>query len=416
MRTLALLLVCACFHAEVLSAQMPDGYVSVGIDALPNAGGAPVEVRARLFADEKVTPFQHLTLRAAGSLDVLAGRTADGSSAGATDARFVPADIYAEVTGDRGDLRVGYSRVVWGRLDEVQPTDVVNPLDLARFFFEGRSEARLAVPMARGRFFFGERANVEAVLVPWFRRGSFDLLDESSSPFNLQAGGVPPVRRAPAASWRNLQGGGRVSVTMGRVDWAVSAYRGFDAFGAFIPAGLAPGGLQPAAVAQIFPRYTMVGADFETTKGQSAFRGEIARLSGGIESIDGGLGFDRRAGDYHVSGTVLVHHEPGPDCSAQSFTCTALGPAGAYTSASLVAAADRTFARERYRTRTFAVYNGTERATFLRNITAMEVRANVTLEGSIGWYFGTGGAGGRRDLIGRFSDRDFLYARLRVHF
>ena len=42
---------------------------------------------------------------------------------------------------------------IWGRLDEVQPSDVINPVDAARFLIDGRAAARLAVPFVRGRFF-----------------------------------------------------------------------------------------------------------------------------------------------------------------------------------------------------------------------------------------------------------------------
>ena len=87
--------------------------------------------------------------------------------------------------------------MVWGRLDELQPTDVVNPLDVSRFFFEGRSEARLAVPLVRARIHAGENVSIEAVYVPIFRRGRFDRLAEDSSPFNI-APAVPFTDRSPA--------------------------------------------------------------------------------------------------------------------------------------------------------------------------------------------------------------------------
>jgi hypothetical protein len=41
----------------------------------------------------------------------------------------------------------------------------------------------------------------------------------------------------------------------------------------------------------------------------------------------------------------------------------------------------------------------------------MTVRDNVAVEGSIGWFFGDS-----TDAIGRFADRDFLYARLKLYF
>ncbi len=374
-------------------AQKPDGYVSLGFDALPNAPDSPCELRGRLFVDELVRSGSHLSARAAGSVDgVIRGCNELFPEGGLIRGGHELRELYAEFAAARADLRVGYSRIVWGRLDEVQPTDVINPLDLTRFFFEGRSEARIAVPLVRARLFFGEHANVDALVVPGFRRGRFDQLHEPSSPFNLEPAGVPVVRLEPAATFGNLQGGARFSATTGRVDWSLSTFRGFDTFGSYVPQPLT------RSLVQLFPRYTMIGGDFETARGRWALRGEVAHFAGELDTSDGGIGVDRRAGDAHVSGTVLVHHEPD------------------YTSMSIVAAADRAFGRERYRTRAFAVYNVTEGATFLRTIASMELRDNVTLEGSIGWFFGGDATTARRDIINRFSDRDFLYARLKWHF
>ena len=166
-----------------------------------------------------------------------------------TDAVVRVQDLNVDARLGRVDLLAGFSRVVWGRLDELQPTDVVNPLDVSRFFFEGRSEARLPVALARARVFLADNASVEAVYVPAFRRGRFDQLDEPSSPFNI-AGVIgsqlavclaigcptlPPVveEHRPAFTMRNAQGGARFSATSGRVDWSVSAYRGFEPFGLY---------------------------------------------------------------------------------------------------------------------------------------------------------------------------------------
>jgi hypothetical protein len=78
---------------------------------------------------------------------------------------------------------------------------------------------------------------------------------------------------------------------------------------------------------------------------------------------------------------------------------------------SLVVSADRTFAQERYRFRGFGVYNATEASGFLRGIGMASLRDNLALEASIGWFAGKG-----RDLIGRFSDSDFAYVRVKYHF
>ena len=52
------------------------------------------------------------------------------------------------------DLRAGLSNVVWGRLDEVQPSDVINPLDVSTLSVRGTQRsaaAGAARPRALGR-------------------------------------------------------------------------------------------------------------------------------------------------------------------------------------------------------------------------------------------------------------------------
>ena len=75
------------------------------------------------------------------------------------------------------------------------------------------------------------------------------------------------------------------------------------------------------------------------------------------------------------------------------------------------AVADRTFARERYRLRAFSVVNATEASSFLRGIGIAKLTDDLAVETSIGWFAGEG-----RDTIGRFSDSDFGYVRLKYYF
>jgi hypothetical protein len=389
-----------------------DGYASLFVDHLPNAPNPATELRARLFADFSLRPTEVLTLIASGFVD---GLVADRGGS-RRDANIRPQEIVADVAFARADLRIGLGHVVWGRLDELQPSDVVNPLDIARFFFEGRNEARLPVALVRGRVFFSEDASVEAVYVPVFRSGRFDQLDEGTSPFNLGAGEVsclaieicPPLeRREPERTFGNAQGGVRFSGTARRVDYAVALYRGFRSFGTIAPEPFEPSRTpsnpsEPLRLIETFPRFTMVAADMEAVRGKWVVRAEVAAFDGTDRtSWDAGIGIDRKTGDYRLSGSLLVHGEPSD------------------TSLSFLLAADRTFDRERYRTRTFGVVNTTHGSSFLRNVTTTTLRDNVALEGSIGWFFGDRSfdvAEGRSDTIGRFADRDFLYARLKVYF
>ena len=374
----------------------PAGYVSVLADHLPNRDAT--ELRARVFGEQKADAGR-IRLVAAGFVE---GLLADRNGA-VGDAIAEPNELTATLRTSRLDVTAGFSRVVWGRLDELQPTDVVNPIDVSRFFFEGRSEARLAVPLLRAIVYAGEHASIEGVYVPFFRRGRFDRLDEPSSPFNL-APAVPYTDRAPAPTAANAQGGARASFTSGRVDWSVSGYRGFRPLGVFAAA-------DAVSLERIFPRFTMIGGDFETVAGPWGVRGEVAVFTEDVfqpqalspaltgRSFDAGGGVDRKAGDYRISAQALVHHEEYDDGR------------GSRNDVSLILSADRSFSRQKYEGRMFGVYNPNGGTAFVRGILRANVRDNVALETSLGVFTGQG-----PDSIGRFSESDFAYLRLKYSF
>lgn len=438
--TACLALIVALVCVPPASAQAPTGYVSLFGDYFPNRRDT-TELRARLFVEEKVEPSPHVVLTVSGLAEgLLSRRIVPGSSGGlqrVTDGIVRVQDATVEFLGSRVDFLAGYARIAWGKLDEIQPTDVINPLDVSRFFFAGRSEARLPMLLARARLHLSESVTLDGIYLPDFRRARFDQLDEPSSPFNLpvavaddpvacQAIGCPtaPIAvsdRAPAFTASAAQGGARLSATSGRVDWSVSLFRGFESFGLFAFEGVPAAA--PTVVAR-YPRFTMIGGDFEAVRGTWGLRGEVAafvadnfqsadlRVVTG-RSIDAGIGVDRRAGDYTLSGTVLVHSESydEPLAVAVASADQTGEVSDGRTDMSLVVSADRTFARERYRFRGFAVYNAATVSGFVRGIGMANLRDNLALEASLGWFAGDG-----RDLIARFGDSDFAYLRVKYYF
>jgi hypothetical protein len=393
---IAFALFCATASAAAQS-NPPTGYVSLFADHLPNRDAT--ELRVRIFAEDTLDAGSRVRFGIAGFVEGLA---ADRRGT-VTDAIAEPQDLMATIRTKRLDFSAGLGRVVWGRLDELQPTDVVNPIDVSRFFFEGRGEARLSVPLLRGVLYTGEKASIEGVYVPFFRRGRFDRLAEESSPFSL-APAVPLTERPPARTAGNAQGGARASFTAGRLDWSLSAYDGFRPFGVYTAAG-------PLSIEHVYPRFTMAGADFETVAGAWVVRGELAAFlrdafqAAGVpamrtgRSFDGGGGVDRKAGDYRISAQFLVHREQYDDGGVPR------------TDVSLIVSADRSFARQKYETRLFGVCNPASGAAFIRGIGRANVRDNLAVEASAGWFGGTG-----LDTIGRFSDSDFAYLRLKYFF
>jgi hypothetical protein len=239
---------------------------------------------------------------------------------------------------------------------------------------------------------------VEAIYVPLFRAGRFDELDEESAPFNPRLP-FASAREEPVHSFRNAQGGVRMTATTGRVDWSLSTYHGFE------PLPLYEG------FAARFPRFTMIGGDFETVHGPWGVRGEVAAfvertlqladapLVARGQSVEAGIGIDRKAGDYRVSGNMVYAN--------RILNIEGLDKRDLL----LVTSIDRSFARETRRVRAFAAYNPGNESGFARVIGAISLRDGMTLEGSAGLFAGAG-----NDVFGSFSDRDFLYVRLKVFY
>ena len=402
------------------SAAQIDGSVSVLFDMLPDvsdrAGAQAVgEVRARVFAERRLEIGENLRVHLSAYADGLVRRGGEAVSATTTEAILRPGDLYVELTRSRFDVRAGMSRLVWGRLDELQPTDVVNPIDLTRFMLEGRNEARLPVALLRGRVYLSAASAVELVAVPVFRRSRFDQIGEDTSPFDLVAlPGVGLSADEPPVAWNNMQGGARFTITSGRVDWAVSSYSGFRSFPVLIAT--------PLEIVESFPRFVMVGGDFETVRGPWGVRGEAAvfvrdelqstRAAIGVpgRSVDAGIGMDRRTGDYRVAASVLWSWR-GVDASDPLARRFRDDEEVERHDVSLVVAVDRSFARETRSVRLFGVYDPADDAVFGRAIVSISLRDNLALEASAGLF-----AGDSLDIIGRLTRRDFLYVRLKAFF
>ena len=406
-----------------------DGHASIGIDHLPNVEDT-TELRGRLFVERGWTPGPW---RIRGAV-LVEGLAADRDRT-RHDAHFQVREATIGWSGGAFDIRAGVGTIVWGRLDEVQPTDVINPLDASKYLLEGRADARLPVAHTRVRWFAGEKATVEAVWVPLFTRGRYDVLDEASSPFNLltdaerctPSPACPPVaqfiRHEPERSLRTSQGGARLSATTGRVDWALAVYSGFPGFGRIsagpigLPPGTPPDFIPPVIVFETYPRFTMIGGDAETVRGGWAIRGEMAVTTGDTivtgtsplglhgHSMRAGIGADRKAGTIRLNGTILVEHRVA-DAQPQ------LGIAGgADTNVSLVVGGDRGFARDTRTVRVFGAWNVADSSGFARTIGTWSLRDNLSLVGSVGWFFGHGD-----DAISRFAERDFLTVSLKTYF
>ena len=135
----------------------PSGYLSLFADYFPNRGDTTELPRPSVCRAEGQWPPTTCGLRSRDSPRVWrpAGRSVLTLGRGTSERcrSRMPTKQRSNCDSKNSictPATVGSSGV---GLDELQPTDVINPLDISRFFFDGRSKARLPVAVIRGQLF-----------------------------------------------------------------------------------------------------------------------------------------------------------------------------------------------------------------------------------------------------------------------
>lgn len=224
-------------------------------------------------------------------------------------------DAYLNYIGDAIDLRVGKQKLFWGRLDGIQPNDLLNPRQYEDPLLTDEKDAKLAVPALAVTYLFPaawrsrlpeeSRLTVvwEPIDVPW----RFPLTRErwfapAARPApSLQAGALPDtpcpcdvtvtqqVQNSPAPGRTIGKGnlGIRLSGRSGEADWAVVFFEGFDPTPNFSvpirvvpsPTQSRPGVLEATAETRLRPayrRFQSLGADGAMPIGAFTARAEAA--------------------------------------------------------------------------------------------------------------------------------------------
>lgn len=314
-----------------------------------------------------------------------------------------PLETFLDYRGSRAEFRIGFSNVAWGVLDELSPQDVVSPIDVSRFVLDGRSEARLPVPLARVRLFLPASLTLEGLVVPFARRGWFDQLDEPHSPF-----APPGLYQSPRSESRYdselIEGGIRLRGSGAGIDWGISGYRDVVDFDRYEATLSGPTAHRPVR--------TMAGADVEAALGSwvlridgAAFVDDPLQAAGPVPAIvrrdtyAAGVGADRRAGESAFYVNALYTHIPkDPQLDRES----EVSVFGGFT---------RDFAQGTRSIRLFGLWNTESDSGFGRLVWDHELVENVRLDLSGGLFYGEGGTAFRS-----IDDTDFVTARIRFFF
>lgn len=177
---------------------------------------------------------------------------------------------YLEIARPRWEARLGRQIIVWGRADEINPTDVVSPKNYRLLLPEGQPEQRFGVAAALLDYFLEDGLRLSGVWVPIFAPTDIPL---ATMP------GVRLERRPPPITLANGSAGLKLDRSGGKIDASLAYFYGFNLLGAARierlstdPTTGAPG----ADVSLRYGRQHMVGADFATARGRFGYRGEVA--------------------------------------------------------------------------------------------------------------------------------------------
>ena len=244
--------------------------------------------------------------------------------------------------------------------------------------------------------------SLEAVLVPWARGGTFDQLDQPTSPFAPTGLGELPRADLPVTP-ANMEGGFRLRFTTSGFDWGISAYRDIVDFDRY--------GISPAGLTATRPARVMVGGDVETVRGDWVLRGEGAFfLDDPLQaegapvvvtswSFQGGFGADRRVGENVLFLNALYRMIPeDPLLDGED-------------EISLVGGVTRDLASGTQNLRLFGLWNARAGSAFARAIWSVELVENLRFELGGGAFLGDD-----RGFLGLIADSDFVVARLRLYF
>ena len=179
------------------------------------------------------------------------------------------------------DLRLtfGTQNVLWGRVDEISPTDRMSRVDFSRGMLDRLPERRRAVPAIRAEY-FGEGFKLDGVVLPMFddavmpdARSVWNPVDTNNGRI-LGIGNVPGIvgARVVEADIHGAGGAGlRFTAESEAFDYGFSLQRvrQSQAYYQVIPGA-------PVVLQAVHPYSTVMGAEFETERLGATWRMELA--------------------------------------------------------------------------------------------------------------------------------------------
>jgi len=363
------------------------------------------ELRSRLFIEEKVYLKDWLSLNLNGRIDGLLSNREENKN----DLFLNLDDASLMFYFSTVEIKCGYTKVFWGKLDYLSPIDIVNPPILSELLLTNeRREAKLPVLLLMGCSYFGDTNHIDFILVPFYKKGIYDEFDEQNSPFNIVRLPLPLEEELPSKSIDNIEYGLRVSSSFRTIDLSLYYYSGFQDFLSYrLEQDFPPNKIEAQTT-----RTHMVGADFECVSGEWGIRGEGAFFTNMgyqkkdiIDYVKGdsfttGISFDRSYGDNYLNVSALYKKIfVDEDIEEEKDEIT------------VIVNVERRFSYETKKIEFFSIYNVMSTSLYFNGMLNISIIENLWLDLSFGIFYGEGG-----DVLSKLIDSDLFLVKCRYNF
>ncbi len=220
-------------------------------------------------------------------------------------------EAYLEFRQEKWELKAGIQKVHWGKLDELNPADNVNPQDFSHFVIDSLADRKIGIPMLKLNVYPSWETTLELVWVPVMfpyrlqRPGERWFPPIFTAPDSVDPGipGIPPVDIVahyseidlPSQTMENSEAAFRLSTTVAGFDVAVSYFYGFDTYtptiggDGFVEIGLVgrPPFVEATYYVDLAPQLSRVhvwGLELGKAVGPITIRSEWAYFRGGLHN------------------------------------------------------------------------------------------------------------------------------------
>jgi len=193
-------------------------------------------------------------------------------------------EAYAEFSPGRFDVRIGRQITIWGRADELNPTDFINPENYRQFILSDKADRKIGSFYTKVDYYFGA-FSIRGIFIPVFTPAEIPM--ETTSPWipyeikkllmNPSVTLDDSVR--PGFKLKNSEYAFKLDGVMPGFDFSLCYFDGFFDLPIMFRTAVLPSGT--VEITPEYRRFRAGGFDFSTALGGAGLWGEVAYIHRG---------------------------------------------------------------------------------------------------------------------------------------